>query len=270
MSLWIWHQWSQSRGFHCLHKHSCNLQKKTREDVKVGLYNRCLTGKYRCHINLDLAQDGKAVEYLMEYAFNSPSLQKIQLSTRLESWANRTAGQSSSRSDRALDNICNDVFLYKQAQVRGAVQTAWNFFESRQVRMNWTVHVYTIHLENECGLIIRNPILPQNFGDSSLQHQHYIKRPIAGRGFNFLDYMKKGGLRKTLSWGLISLQQNVPRDSSSPAHYVWGHGNNEKGHHIARIRFLHPSNADLFSLRRVISGNSASSVQNGSTWEVTV
>lgn len=141
-------------------------------------------------------------------------------------------------------------------------------FEYRDIKMNPTLHAYPIPLQNERNLTIQNRTFPRNLGDSLLQR--HFKQPTAYRGFTSLDYMDKVRLYNTLPFVHTSQQKSIPRDSGSPANFVVSHADIAEGHCIAKIRFVHPSNVELFSLRQILLQRNDSFFQNVKTWKETV
>jgi len=236
-------------------------RRRSSEDLKVVPYNPKLTKRYRCHINVERTQGGGAVAYLMKYTFKPPKLHDVFVNSREES---RGASSSTAPRNPARDNIRNDIRLFMRARVTGAVEAASSLFEFRHVRIHPTVNAYTIHLDGERQMIIRNPNLPSEIlNDSPLLR--YYKRPASYSSLKFLDYMEKVKLTKNLTATQRRVDVIPPRDSGSPPHYVIDKG--ADGETVARIRFVPPSNSELFSLRIILLHKAVSSYSDAKTVE---
>ncbi|KAI0558603.1 hypothetical protein FGB62_199g01 [Gracilaria domingensis] len=116
-----------------------SYRRRTEEDLKVVPYNPDLTRKYKAHINVERTQGGRAVAYLMKYAFKPGKEHDVFITSR----ESRRTDQRG--SERELENEIS----YMRSRVVGAVEAAWNLFEFTHVRIDASVQALDIHLPGE-------------------------------------------------------------------------------------------------------------------------
>lgn len=108
---------------------------------------------------------------------------------------------------------------------------------------------YTIHLENERDVLIRNETLPRSLRDSPLMR--YFARPERYRTSKFLDYMERVKLVKTLPSSYAQSNQTTPpRDNGRPPHFVIRKA--DEDYTVARMMSVSPGNVELFALRLIL------------------
>lgn len=72
--------------------------------------------------------------------------------------------------------------------VTGVVEAVWNLLEFRHVKIQPKVETFSIHIENEREIIMRNPTATGLENDSNLMR--YFKRPDGFSSLLLLDYLE--------------------------------------------------------------------------------
>lgn len=93
----------------------------------------------------------------------------------------------------------------------------------------------------------------------------YMKRPSVYHEMDFLTYIEGVKLYKTLPRSFQSRAGEILQAGGSPANYVVTRTGHEDT--VARMRFVPPSNVDLFAFRLILLHKQVSSFQDARTWE---
>lgn len=134
----------------------------------------------------------------------------------------------------------------------GEVEAVWNLFEYRHVRIKPKLDAFCINLENEWNIIIGNPAATGIPNDSPLIR--YFKHPDAFRSLSSLDYYEtiryynSGKVPAPIRSG----NARIFVDNTSPRACVFSRQVMDPYESVARIRFLSPSNGELFALRLIL------------------
>lgn len=116
-------------------------------DFEILRYDRHLARIYHSQVNVERASGGEADAKLIKFPFKPPWKHNMQLGIKMRFEANRTAQQSSRKSSFPRDNINNDLRLYMQNGINGAVEALLELFQFRKVKVSPTVCPHTIYSE---------------------------------------------------------------------------------------------------------------------------
>ena len=228
------------------------------EDLRGVPYNPRHTREFKAHINVKRTNGGGAVAYLMGYTFKPPKCTPVQMNTEQE--------QNAQQRQQGNNTVRNDIRTYMRARRIGAIEAFWRLLEFRNVSISPSVEAYSLHLPGLHMHLIHNPNVSRGpVATQSSSLKRYFARPVQYRENDIFTYMETLKLRKTLPKSLRADEANIPRDAGVPSYFVTKRI--EKHPVVGRIRYVSPSNVELFAFRLLVLISSPRSFEEALQWD---